>query len=144
MKKFVFVLMLVLVLALSACGGGKTDSDDTSSGGSTATVPAEYAGKTNPLANDANAATAGKDIYATNCASCHGDTGAGDGPAGSALEPKPAALNNLGTKGDDYLNWRIHEGGAMEPFNSSMPAFKGVLSDEQVWQVIAYIHTLGK
>ncbi len=142
MKKIVFAVMLVLVLALSACGGGgETGGSDSA----TVDVPAEYAGKTNPLAGDAAAAEAGADVYATNCASCHGDAGAGDGPAGSALDPKPAALNNLGAdKSDAYLFWRISEGGMMEPYNSSMPAFKGVLSEEQIWQTIAFIHTLGQ
>ncbi len=31
----------------------------------------------------------GKDIYNTNCASCHGETGAGNGPAGGSLNPPP-------------------------------------------------------
>lgn len=140
MKKIVFAVMLVLVLALSACGGG-----GETGGSDTVTVPAEYAGKTNPHAGDAASAQAGADIYATNCASCHGDAGAGDGPAGSALDPKPAALNNLpAEQGDDFLFWRISEGGAMEPFNSSMPAFKGVLTEDQIWQTVTFIRTLGQ
>ena len=32
---------------------------------------------------------AGRELYAAHCAACHGDAGAGDGPAGEALEPKP-------------------------------------------------------
>lgn len=142
MKKFVFAVMLVLVLALSACGGGgNTSSSDTDA----AEVPAGFAGKTNPHAGDAAAAQAGADIFATNCASCHGDAGAGDGPAGAALDPKPAALNNLPANlGDDFLFWRISEGGAMAPFNSSMPAFKGVLTEDQIWQTVTFIRTLGK
>lgn len=139
MKKFVFVMMFVLMLALSACGGG----GDTDTANDAVEVPAEYAGKTNPVANDAAAVAAGKDIYATNCASCHGDAGAGDGPAGSALDPKPAALNALGSEiTDNFLFWRISEGGAMEPFNSSMPAFKGVLTEEQIWQTVHFIRSL--
>ncbi|MDH5657568.1 MAG: c-type cytochrome [Spirochaetia bacterium] len=32
----------------------------------------------------------GMELYANNgCAGCHGDSGLGDGPAGSALNPKP-------------------------------------------------------
>jgi len=39
---------------------------------------------------------------------------------------------------DDYLFWRISTG----KNGTAMVAWKGVLTDEQIWQVIAYIHTL--
>jgi Cu/Ag efflux protein CusF len=45
--------------------------------------------------------------------------------------------------GDAYLFWRVSEGGQVEPFKSSqsaMPAFKAVLSAEQRWDVLAYVH----
>jgi mono/diheme cytochrome c family protein len=32
----------------------------------------------------------------------------------------------------------------MEPFNSSMPAQKGILTDDQVWQLVTFIRTLAK
>jgi len=31
----------------------------------------------------------GEELYTQNCASCHGEQGAGDGPAAQALNPKP-------------------------------------------------------
>jgi mono/diheme cytochrome c family protein len=136
MKKSISMIIAILVfsaLVLSACGGGSTAD--------TPKVPAEYAGKTNPLGSDA--AAAGKEIYVVQCASCHGESGKGDGPAGQALVPPAANLvQATGEFGDDFIFYRISEGGAMEPYNSSMPAFKNVLSEEEIWQVITYIDSL--
>ncbi|MCX7998904.1 MAG: c-type cytochrome [Leptospiraceae bacterium] len=48
----------------------------------------------------------GKEVYEANCASCHGPNGAGDGPAGAALNPKPR--NFLAT--DGWKNGKTKEG----------------------------------
>lgn len=41
----------------------------------------------------------GKEVYTQNCLTCHGEKGAGDGPAGQYLNPRP---RNLAT--DSYKN----------------------------------------
>jgi mono/diheme cytochrome c family protein len=139
MKKTMFVLVVVFLfsaLVLTACGGG---GDTTSN---QPAVPADYASKTNPLSG-ADAEAAGQTIYAERCASCHGDKGNGDGAAAASLNPKPAKLSEVVAKDSDaYLYWRIAEGGAMAPFNSSMPAHKDVLTEEQIWQVVTFLKTL--
>ncbi len=135
MKKSFSMVLAILIfsaLVLSACGGG--------SAADTPNIPAEYAGKTNPLGSDA--ASAGQAIYVVQCASCHGDSGKGDGPAGKALTPPAANLVESNAKyGDDYLYYRIAEGGTMNPYNSSMPPFKNVLSADEIWQLVAHINT---
>ena len=110
-----------------------------------AEIPAAYQGLQNPFAHDEEAIAAGKLIFEANCAPCHGLSGRGDGPAAADLDPKPANLadsNMIGMHGDDYLFWRVNEGGAQAPFNSAMPAWKSTLSEEEIWQVISYVHTL--
>jgi len=132
-KKFV-VLILLGLLFLTACGSNSSSSDSTVV---VATVPPEFAGKTNPL--DAGAATAGANVFKANCVSCHGELGKGDGIASGSLDPKPANLAEVVKQAsDDYLFWRISEG---KP-GTSMVAWKGILDEEQIWQVIAFIHTL--
>jgi mono/diheme cytochrome c family protein len=136
MKKFGLLIVLVL-LFLTACGSNSSSSDSTPL--APATVPPEYAGKTNPL--DASAATEGADVFKANCVACHGEQGKGDGIASGSLDPKPANLGEVVKQvGDDYLFWRISEG---KP-GTSMVAWKGVLEEEQIWQVITFIHTLNK
>lgn len=43
----------------------------------------------NPLAQDGDALQAGRDVYQSECASCHGDEGRGDGPGGRVSDPEP-------------------------------------------------------
>jgi mono/diheme cytochrome c family protein len=133
MKTVLLLTLALFTLTLAACGGSsKADAVAT-----LAPVPAEYAGKTNPLG--ANAAGAGADMFKFNCEACHGPQGHGDGPASAALDPRPRNLPDLAkTVGDDYFFWRISTG----KDGTSMVAWKGVLTDEQIWQVIIYIRTL--
>ena len=131
MKKVLFAVLVLSALALAACGGG-ADAVAT-----LAPVPADFAGQTNPLGADA--AAAGAEVFKTNCESCHGPQGHGDGPAGAALDPAPKNLAVLqATAGDDYLYWRSNTGKE----GTGMVAWKGVLTDEQIWQAVSFIRTL--
>ncbi len=131
MKKVLFVVLLA-AFTLAACGGGSANAVAT-----LAPVPADYSGKTNPLGADA--VTEGANVFKINCEACHGPLGHGDGPAGAVLDPKPKNLAELQiTAGDDYLYWRINTGKE----GTAMVAWKGVLTDEQIWQVVAFVNTL--
>jgi mono/diheme cytochrome c family protein len=139
MKKSMFVLMVVVVLGavvLSACGGAPAATTRVA-------PPADFASKTNPVAGNADAAAKGKTQYTALCQSCHGEKGLGDGPAGSALTPKPVNLKLTAAEASDaYIFWRISEGGAMDPFKSSMPAHKSTLKEDQIWQLVTYVKSL--
>lgn len=132
MKKVLFAILVFAALALAACSGGTVNTVGTA-----APVPAEYAGKTSPLGADA--VTEGANVFKNNCEACHGPQGHGDGPAGAALDPRPKNLAELqAVVGDDYLYWRINTGKE----GTAMLAWKGVLTNEQIWQVIAFLRTL--
>ena len=112
-----------------------------------AEAPANYQDMSNPLAGNAEAIAAGQKIYEANCVTCHGPQGEGDGPASAALDPQPASLADkamMQDLSDGYLFWRVSEGGAMPPFNSAMLAWKGTLSEEEIWQVISYVRTFSE
>lgn len=132
MKKNLALILLLGILLLTACG-----SETTSETPALDAVPAEYAGKTNPLGADA--ASEGAKVFKTNCETCHGPQGYGDGPAGQALDPKPKNLPELAAQvGDDYLFWRVSTG---KP-GTSMAPWAGILTEEQIWQAVAFIRTL--
>jgi mono/diheme cytochrome c family protein len=140
-----FVVLTIILLGLTACGGTATQNsffveDDP---GRNPPVPEEYAGLANPNYGDPDSIAEGDILYQANCSSCHGYTGEGDGTASDGLEPKPKNLAETQPNlSDSYLFWRISEGGLMEPFNSMMPGWKGLLSDEKIWQVIAFLRTM--
>jgi mono/diheme cytochrome c family protein len=148
MKKILpllFLLIMLFSIALAACGGTAATPSENTSVSVRPAPPAEYAGKKNPVDGDTAAIEAGKQTFNIYCASCHGQSGQGDGPAAASLDPKPQDLAGHEMEmGDDYLYWRIAEGGMMEPFKSAMPAWKDALSEDQIWQIIAYLRTLGQ
>ncbi len=130
-----FLVALILLAGLVVGCGPSASSSNTSSG--LDPVPADYAGKTNPLGAEASAS--GEKVYKDYCMACHGRSGYGDGPSGAALMPAPKNLIALQSQvGDDYLFWRISTG----KDGTAMVSWQGVLTDEQIWQVITYLHTL--
>jgi len=135
MKKTLFTIVVLGMLILSACGGGSSSAPREI--GTLESVPADYADRTNPL--DADASTEGAQVFKTNCETCHGPQGHGDGPIGEALDPKPQNLADLqAVATDDYLFWRIAEG---KP-GTSMPPWKNILTEEQIWQIVVFMRTL--
>lgn len=112
-----------------------------------AEVPHEYEDLKNPFAGDSAAVAAGAELFDANCASCHGETGLGDGPAAVGLDPKPASLADssmMSDLTDAYIFWRITEGGTSEPFNSAMPPWGDAFTEEQRWQLVSFVRSLAK
>jgi len=131
------LLVVLSIFVLAACGASGTSSSNQDEADTLAPVPAEYAGKANPLGTDA--AAEGATVFHSNCEMCHGPQGHGDGPASGSLDPQPKNLAALQEgAADDYLFWRISEG---KP-GTAMVAWKGILTEQQVWQVVTFIRTL--
>lgn len=83
----------------------------------------------------------GAQIYRDNCAGCHGDAGAGNGPLGAKLDPPPADLTRWADLSDqsplDYYR-RINIG----VVGTAMPAFEARLPAGDRWAVALYASTL--
>ncbi len=111
------------------------------------TPPTEFASYRWDRWDDISVAQRGKFLFQQQCASCHGADGRGTGPAAKGLAHAPADLtqhfHRAPGDGDGYLFWRVTEGGTVEPFrsqNSAMPAFKSVLSEQERWEILTYVH----
>lgn len=81
----------------------------------------------------------GRDLFAKTCVSCHGVSGAGDGAAGLALNPRPA----------NFLDAHMREISPFQAFNTirlgvpgtGMAPFHG-LSDKEVWDLAFFVTSL--
>src|SRR5947207_12336376 len=98
-------------------------------------APAAEKAKKSPGGNAAN----GKKLAETNCISCHGASGKGDGVAAVALNPKPADWTSakVQSESDGSLFWKISNG------RGPMPPWKH-LPEKDRWDLIANVESLGK
>lgn len=88
---------------------------------------------------------AGKVTYDKICATCHGTTGKGDGPAAAVLPTKPRNHTDgqyMNTLKDDYVFKIIKEGGVAVGKAQFMPAWGAQITDPEIWNVVAYIRLL--
>ena len=113
-------------LVLAACGDGFDSADATN--------------------NDA--VVQGEKLYATHCASCHGDNLEGEdnwrvAQADGTLPAPPHDDSGHTWHHPDSLlfNYTKQGGQALAPadFKSGMPAFKETLTDSEIWAVLSFI-----
>jgi len=80
----------------------------------------------------------GAATYKAKCQMCHGATGMADTPAGKSTKARPFNSADVMKMSDaDLINITTNGHG-------KMPAYKGKLTDAQIKDVVAYIHTLQK
>jgi mono/diheme cytochrome c family protein len=92
-------------------------------------------------------AASGRIYYVENCATCHGAEGKGDGPTATAAHMDPMPRNHtdgvyMNPKSDADLHKVIAEGGIAVGKSIWMPDWADKLSDEQIWDLIAYMRTI--
>ncbi|MBF8250866.1 MAG: hypothetical protein HW382_494 [Deltaproteobacteria bacterium] len=91
----------------------------------------------------------GKKIYDKRCVWCHGEEGAGDGPAAERVNPAPRDFTSGMYKikstpfdemspSDDDIFRMISDGMP----DSSMPLWKDILSEQERWDLVAYLKKL--
>ncbi|WP_233510846.1 PQQ-dependent sugar dehydrogenase [Dyella psychrodurans] len=94
-------------------------------------APGAASSVANPYAGQISAVNAGRDLYAKNCASCHGLGGQGAGNI-------PALAHGAAQQATDgALFWFITQGAV----NNGMPSW-AALPEQQRWQIVSYLKTL--
>ncbi len=100
----------------------------------------------NPVAGTRESLAAGSATYATLCSACHGPTGSGDGPLAAATGAYGSRPSNLRDgswqhgPSDGEIFATIRDGIAP---TYSMDAYRGRLSEPEIWNLVNYLRTLG-
>lgn len=100
-----------------------------------------------PVADESDAPVVrpAAEIYAANCASCHGAQGNGDGPASAGLQPTPAKHSDgvyMNALSNEHLAKVIKEGGAAVGKSGMMAPWGSSISDEEIKGLVAHLRSL--
>ena len=85
--------------------------------------------------------------YSSLCATCHGASGKGNGPAAAALNPKPKDFTDckaMAKSSDETLFKTIKGGGQSVGLSAMMPAWGGSLTDSQIHNLVEYVRRFCK
>lgn len=118
----------------------------------TATVAAQHHGHAhrhpaaakmkNPVGADAASIAAGRELYETHCADCHGSAGKGDGFEGEGLDEKPSDLTDAAWEHgstDGEIFTVVRDGAGPK---SDMKGFGKKMSEREIWHVVNFVRTL--
>ncbi len=95
----------------------------------------------NPIPETAENIHAGRENFSHYCMVCHGLDAQNTGvPFAERMSPPVPPLTSPAVQGysDGQLKWVIDNG----IFPSGMPASKGILNDEEIWQIVVYLRHL--
>ena len=148
MKRWFFIPGFVAVLMLAGCASSPDRATPLPSQGQAPQRQAQEI-PTPPMISPQEIAL-GEMVYATNCASCHGENLEGEtdwkkqNEDGSFRSPPHSAEGHTWHHADTVLIEAIKEGGARYEeldigVTSNMPAFAATLTDEEVLAVLAFI-----
>lgn len=94
-------------------------------------VPQADRERNDPYAENPDAIAAGKNLFASNCAKCHGDQAEGKGS-------RPALRSEqIRNATDGEIAWLLKNGNVFK----GMPRWAG-LPEQERWQIVAYIRSL--
>jgi mono/diheme cytochrome c family protein len=95
----------------------------------------------NPIPSTPANLAAGAKAYEENCALCHGGAKAKISPMQNQFSPPaPQLINRIPHDPPSWMFWVTKHGVRM----TGMPAWTGILSDDQIWKIVAFIKSSDK
>jgi mono/diheme cytochrome c family protein len=135
-------VVLILLLALASCKGRAPGEFETELAVFTKQkVTVRGKRERNPIATSAENIHAGQQNFSHYCMVCHGLDGQNTGvPFADHMSPPVPDLSSSAVQAysDGQLKWIIDNG----IFPSGMPGSKGILNDEEIWQIVIYLRHL--
>jgi mono/diheme cytochrome c family protein len=129
-QRFLLFFVLLIVFSLFGCAEESVD----------------YPARTMPdgILKDKIQLNRGEALFMDKCAFCHGKPGEGRSDRATFFEPAAPDFTDEHYRQMDpaYLYWRIEVGKTVEPFRSQgsvMPAWGMHLTEQQLWQIVAYL-----
>ncbi len=95
----------------------------------------------NPVGMTEQSVQMGRSVYVESCASCHGESGAGDGPEAGFIAQTPTNL---------ILDTPVHSDGELFDVikggipGTPMRSTAGLLDDVEIWNIVNYLRTLDR
>jgi mono/diheme cytochrome c family protein len=134
-----FILLIISAGISSISGYNKPESENNYQTNKWI-APKDADKVVNPLKGNAVETAKGKGLFNTQCATCHGDQGKGDGPGGLQLHPHPGNLSSeeVQKQPDGAIFWKITNG------RPPMASYKYTFSDKQRWELVNYIREFHK
>jgi mono/diheme cytochrome c family protein len=142
MKPSLGALLVLVVMVLTSCGVSTPGPAETFIA---TTVKRDLTVRgskmKNPIPVTPESIAAGKRNFGYYCFACHGLDGQNTGvPFADHMSPPVPALTSATVQAysDGQLRWIIENG--ISP--SGMPASKGILNDQEMWEIVHYIRHL--
>jgi len=141
MNKLLLLVSLAALLALAACKAGTPGDLETSVVQEVKKVTIGGKDWKNPTPDDEASVKEGMEHFQHHCQVCHGLDGHATGVPFAAMMDPPVpdlAEKEIQEYADGQLKWIIENGIAP----SGMPAWKGMLDDDEMWKIVRFLRKL--
>jgi mono/diheme cytochrome c family protein len=136
-------LMAALSIFLAACTAHEKPSTVETALANMAkdiVIPVETDNLKNPLPDNPQVVSQGREVYLQSCAICHGTDGHGQTTLGQGMYPPVMDLTSPHVQhwSDSQMFWIIQNGVRL----TGMASWKGAISADDTWKLVIFIHDL--